>query len=82
MIFGTLVGLKLPAFVLQVRKNPYKTSSRKLVPTEDPTRARWVTGAHAIACSTAVKCFIVKLIVEQIALLLLLLFLLLLLLYQ
>ena len=54
MIFGDLGGLKLPEFVLQVRKNPEKTSPRKLVPTGDRTRARYVTGAHATICSTAV----------------------------
>ena len=47
MIFRDLVGLKPPTFVLQVRKNPEKTSPRKLVPTGDRTRARCVTGAHA-----------------------------------
>ena len=41
-------------FVLQVRKNPEKSSPRKLVPTGDRTRARCVTGAHATTCSTAV----------------------------
>ena len=54
MIFGDLVGLKCPTFVLQVRKNPEKTSPRKLVPTGDRTWARCVTGAHATTCSTAV----------------------------
>ena len=36
-------------FVLQVRKNPEKTSPRKLVLTGDRTRARCVTGTHATA---------------------------------
>ena len=54
MIFGDIGGLKLLTFVLQVRKNPEKTSPRKLVPTGDRTRARCVTDAHATTCSTAV----------------------------
>ena len=51
---GTLGALSLLTFVLQVRKNPEKTSPRKLVPTEDRTRARCVTGAHAAAWPAAV----------------------------
>ena len=35
-------------------RKPQKTSPRKIVPTGDRTRARWVTGAHTTACSTAV----------------------------
>ena len=35
--------------VLQVRKNPERTSPRKLVPSGDRNRARCVTGAHATA---------------------------------
>ena len=35
-------------------ENPNKTSPRKLVPTGDLTRARCVTGAHAIALPKAV----------------------------
>ena len=54
MIFGDLGGLKLPDICLTVRKNPEKTSTRKLVPTTDRTRARCVTGAHATACPIAV----------------------------
>ena len=54
MIFGDLGALSFLTFVLQVRKNPEKTSPRKFVPTEDRTRARCVTGAHATACPTAV----------------------------
>ena len=53
-IFGDLVVLKFPTFVLQVKKNPEKTSPRKPVPTEDRTRARCVISAHATTCSTAV----------------------------
>ena len=41
-------------FVLQVRKNPKKTSPRRFVPTGHRTRARCVTDVHATACSTAV----------------------------
>ena len=37
-----------------MRKNPEKTSPRKLVPTGDRTRARCVTGAHATPCPTVV----------------------------
>ena len=52
MIFGNLGGLKLPTFVLQVRKNLEKTSPRKLVPTGDQTWVRCVTGAYATAWPT------------------------------
>ena len=31
-------------------KNPKKSSPRKLIPTGDRTRVRWVTAAHATAC--------------------------------
>ena len=55
MIFGGPWGPEVtPTFVLQVRKNPEKTSPRKPVPTWDRTRARGVTGAHAAAWRTAV----------------------------
>ena len=54
MTFGDLVGLKLPDICLRGRKNPEKTSPRKLFPTGDRTRARCVTSAHATTCSTAV----------------------------
>ena len=53
MIFGDLGGLKLPDIVLQVRKNPVKTSLRKPVPTGDRTRARCLTGVHAASWPTA-----------------------------
>ena len=55
---GNHGGLKLPTFVLQVRKNPEKTSPRKLVSTADRTRARCVKEAQATACSTAVDLLI------------------------
>ena len=54
MIFGDLGGLKLPEICLTAEENPRKTSSRKLIPTGDRTRARCVTGAHATAWLTAV----------------------------
>ena len=54
MIFGDLVGLKLPDIRLTGEENPEKTSPRKPVPTGDRTRARCVTSAHATTCSTAV----------------------------
>ena len=54
MIFGDLVGLKLPDNYLTGEEKPQKTSPRKFVTTGDRTRARCVTGAHVIACSTAV----------------------------
>ena len=41
-------------FSYRWRKTPRKTSPRKLVPTENRTRARCVTGAHATAWPTAV----------------------------
>ena len=43
MIFGDLVGLKLPDIRLTGEE---KTSPRKLVPTGDRTWARCVTSAH------------------------------------
>ena len=54
MIFGDLTGLKLPDIRLMGDENPEKTSTRKLVPTGDRTRARCMTGALATSCSTAV----------------------------
>ena len=55
MIFGDLVGLKLPDICLTSEEKPRKkTSPRKLVPTRDRTRARCVTGAHATDWFTAV----------------------------
>ena len=42
------------SFVLQVRKNPEKTSSRKLVPNVDRTWARCMTGTHATTWYTEV----------------------------
>ena len=62
MIFRDLVGLKFPAFVSQVRKNPEKTSPKEPVPTGDRTRDECVTGAHATACSTAVDIFITSIL--------------------
>ena len=53
MILGDLEGLKLPDICLTGEKNSEKTSPRKLVPTEDRTWARCMTGAHATACSAA-----------------------------
>ena len=40
MIFGDLVGPKLPSIRLTCEENTDKTSPRKLVPTGDRTRAR------------------------------------------
>ena len=54
MIFGDLVGLKLPDIRLTGEEKPRKTLPRKLVPTGDRTRALCVTSAHATTCSTAV----------------------------
>ena len=47
MIFGDSEGLKLPDIRFTGEEIPEKTSPRKLVPTEDRTRARCVTSAHA-----------------------------------
>ena len=52
MIFGDLVGLKLPDICRTGEENPEKTSPRKIVPTGDRTRARCETGAHATDCPT------------------------------
>ena len=51
---GTLGAWSFLTFVLQVRKNPEKTSPRKFVPTGVRTRGRCVTSAYATACATAV----------------------------
>ena len=59
MIFGDLVGLKLPDIRLTGEENPEKTSPRKLVPTGYRTRARCVTNAHATTCCTAVDISII-----------------------
>ena len=40
MIFGDLVGLKLPDILLTSEEKPQKTSSRKLVPTGNRTQIR------------------------------------------
>ena len=58
MIFGDLRGLKLPDICLTDEENPEKTSSRKLVPTGDQTRARCATGTHATDWPTAVNNFV------------------------
>ena len=47
MIFGDLVGLKLPDIRFTSEEKPRKASLRKLVPTGDRTRARCVTTAYA-----------------------------------
>ena len=55
MIFGDLVGLKLPDICLTgEEKPPKKPSPRKLALTGDRTQARCMTGVHATAWSTAV----------------------------
>ena len=59
LIFGDLVGLKIPDICLTSEEKPRrKTSPRKLSPTGDRTWARCVTDAHATACSTAVDCIL------------------------
>ena len=54
MIFGDLVGLKLPDIFLTGEEKSRNTSLSKLFPTGDRTRTHCVTGVHATACSTAV----------------------------
>ena len=63
MIFGEGVDLKFPDICLTGEEKPRKTSPRKPVPTEDLIRARCVTGAHAIACSTLVDYITVKTVI-------------------
>ena len=60
MMFGDLVGLKLPDIRLTDEENPERTSPRKLVPTGNRTRARCVPSAHATTCSTAVDRVLAK----------------------
>ena len=50
MIFGDLVGLKLPDIRLTGEEKP----RRNLTQETCPNRARCVTSAHATTCSTAV----------------------------
>ena len=57
---GALGAYSFLTFVLQVRKNPEKTSPRKPVPSGDRTRARCVTSAHATTCSTTVDESVLK----------------------
>ena len=64
MIFGDLMGLKLPDIRLTGEENPDKTSPSKLVPTGDRTWARCVTSAHATTCSTAVNSFMTVLVIN------------------
>ena len=54
---GTFWARSFLTFVVQVSKNPEKTSAGKLVLTGDRTWARCVSGARATACSTAVDVF-------------------------
>ena len=54
IIFGDLVGLKLPDTRFTGEEKPRETSPRKLLPTGNQTLARCVTSAHATTCSTAV----------------------------
>ena len=61
MIFGDVVGLKLRDISLIGEGKPRKkTSPRKLLPPGDLIRARRVTGAHAIACSTEVDRWMIQ----------------------
>ena len=59
-------GCKSSDICLKVRKTPEKTSPRKLVPNGDRTRARFVIGTHATACSTVLD--ITQIITRQIIL--------------
>ena len=54
IIFGDLMGLKLPDVSLTCEEKPQKTLPRKLVPSGDRTRTHCMTGMHATTCSTAV----------------------------
>ena len=54
MIFGDLVGLKLPDICITGEKKPQKNLTQETCPDRDETRARYVTGAHGTACSTTV----------------------------
>ena len=65
MIFGDLVGLKLPDIRLRGEEKPRKTSPRKLVPTGDRTLARCVTSAHATTCPTAVDSVVLITTIED-----------------
>ena len=57
MIFGDIRGLKLPYICRRGEENPRETSPRKLVPTGNRTRARYVTGAHATSWTTGVDIY-------------------------
>ena len=55
MIFGDLVGLKLPDIRLTGEEKPRKNLPRKPIPTGNRTRARCMKSAHATTSSTAVN---------------------------
>ena len=59
IIFGDLVGLKLPDICPTGEEKPRKTSPKKLVPKGVRTRAHCARGAHASACPTAVDPFFI-----------------------
>ena len=54
MIFGDLVGLKLPDIRLIGEEKPQENLTQETCPTGDRTRARCVTSAHLTTCATAV----------------------------
>ena len=54
MIYGDLVGLKLPDIRLTGEEKPRKNLTQETCPDWGRTRARCETSAHATTCSTAV----------------------------
>ena len=69
MIFGDLVGLKLPDIHLTGEEKPRKNLTQETCPDRDRTRARCVTGAHATTCSTAVDVYVLVFAVHRILML-------------
>ena len=54
MIFGDLVGIKIPDIRLTGEEKPRKNLTQETCPDRGSKRARCVTSAHATTCSTAV----------------------------
>ena len=55
MIFGDLVGLKLPDISLTGEEKPRKNLTQETSPDRGSNPARCVAGAHATACPTTVE---------------------------
>ena len=59
MIFGDLGDIKLPNICLTDEEKPRKNLTQETCPDRGSNPARYVTGAHATACPTAVDLLLV-----------------------